>query len=176
MAENTPANASPPVVVTTVPPPQTVIVQRKSSFSTIALVVLVALAGGGGGVWYIQDRGQSDASVEASSKKSAENIIHLEGFTVNLADPEENHFLRVTIDLGIEHMPPPVEQERPNSGLPMARIRDTILSVLTVGKADTLLTLEGKQQLKKNLLDALNRDNPGLGVREIYFTEFLVQR
>jgi len=48
--------------------------------------------------------------------------------------------------------------------------------VLTVCKAEPLLTPEGKQQLKRNLLEALNRENPELGVREIYFTEFLVQR
>jgi UDP-N-acetylglucosamine 2-epimerase len=61
-------------------------------------------------------------------------------------------------------------------GLPMAHIRDSILSVLTLGKAETLLTPEGKQQLKKSLVEVLNRENPELGVRDIYFTEFLVQR
>jgi flagellar protein FliL len=178
MAEKIPAIAVPPtVVVQSAPaPPPTAIIQRKSSFSTIALIVIVTLAGGGGGVWFIQERGQADAAASAASGKSSATVIHLDGFTVNLADPEENHFLRVTMELAIEHMPPPLEREKPNSGLPMARIRDTILSVLTVGKADVLLTPEGKENLKKNLLDALNRENPELGVREIYFTEFLVQR
>jgi len=60
--------------------------------------------------------------------------------------------------------------------LPVARIRDSILSVLTVCKADSLLTSEGKTGLKKNLVNALNQSVPELGVREVYFTEFLVQR
>jgi flagellar basal body-associated protein FliL len=48
--------------------------------------------------------------------------------------------------------------------------------VLTAGKADALLTQEGKTQLKKNLVEALNHNVPELGVRDVYFTEFLVQR
>jgi len=47
---------------------------------------------------------------------------------------------------------------------------------LTVCKAEALLTPSGKQQLKKNILDALNQNVPELGVRDVYFTEFLVQR
>ena len=30
-------------------------------------------------------------------------VLHLEAFVVNLADPEENRFLRVGIDLGLEN-------------------------------------------------------------------------
>jgi flagellar FliL protein len=100
--------------------------------------------------------------------------VALDNFTVNLNDGEENHYLRVTLNLGVEHMPAPLNKEKPNSGLPMARIRDTIVSVLTDCKAEALLTHEGKLQLKKNLVDGLNREVPDLGVREVYFTEFLV--
>ena len=138
------------------------------------MVVAGVLAGGS--IWYLLGRNHSEVSTNQTSEASAQTVVHLEGFTVNLADPEDNHFLRVTMDLAVGHIPAPTEKEKPNSGLPMPRIRDTILSVLTVCKAEPLLTPEGKQQLKRNLLEALNRENPELGVREIYFTEFLVQR
>jgi flagellar protein FliL len=140
------------------------------------MILVAALVVGAGGGWLMQLRGRSDAAAGAPPKLAPSTVIHLEGFTVNLADSEENHFLRVTMDLAIQNMPAPTDRAKPGSGLPMARIRDTILSVLTAGKADVLLTSEGKEQLKKNLLDALNRSNPELGVKEIYFTEFLVQR
>jgi flagellar protein FliL len=156
-------------------PPGTVIIQRGPSASTIFVVAVMALAGGGGGVWYLQ-HGRADASGGKAVEKAAETVVHLEGFTVNLADPEDNHFLRVTMDLGLERLPPPTASDKPNSGLPVARIRDSIMSVLTVCRADVLLTPQGKLQLKKSLLETLNHDNPELGVREIYFTEFLVQR
>lgn len=141
----------------------------------IAMVGIAAIVGASGVVWYLS-RDRSGQGNEASLAKPPIAVIRLEGFTVNLADAEENHFLRITIELGLDRVPPPAERDKPNSGLPMARIRDTIMTVLTVCKAETLLSPEGKQQLKKNLMDALNRDNPELGVREIYFTEFLVQR
>jgi flagellar FliL protein len=134
----------------------------------------VFLVIGAGVAWFLQR--DAATSAENGAQKRSAAIVHLDGFTVNLADAEENHFLRVSMELSVERIPPPTEKDKPNSGLPMPQIRDTILSVLTTSKADVLLTPEGKAKLKKSLIDALNHDNPDLGVREIYFTEFLVQR
>jgi len=148
-----------------------------TSVATVIAVALAAVAIGGGGTWLLTQRGrggEEDRTVDTSS--APKYLIHLEGFTVNLADPEETHFLRVTIDLGIDRLPEGSDREKPSAKLPVARIRDVILSVLTVCKADALLTPQGKAQLKKNLVDALTRSVPELGVREVYFTEFLVQR
>jgi flagellar basal body-associated protein FliL len=58
----------------------------------------------------------------------------------------------------------------------MATIRDSILTVLAQCKSDDLLQPEGKLKLKRDLVNALNRDVPALQAREVYFTEFLVQR
>jgi flagellar protein FliL len=138
-------------------------------------MALFALVAGGGWLWMFQQR--SGESAHAGEDGGAPRYIaHLEGFTVNLADPEETHFLRVTIDLGFDRLPEGANKEKLNQSLPVARIRDAILSVLTVCKADQLLTPEGKAQLKKNLIEALKGAVPEIGLREIYFTEFLVQR
>jgi flagellar FliL protein len=59
---------------------------------------------------------------------------------------------------------------------PNALVRDTILSILTATKPDDVMTAEGKKQLKQRLLDALQERAPELEVREVYFTEFLMQR
>jgi len=150
------------------PPPKK---SSRTKLLSLGTLVLLAVAGT---AWFLLHNG-SDASAESAQKLST-TIVHLDGFTVNLADPEENHFLRVSMDLAAERIPPPAENGKPNSGLPMPQIRDSILSVLTTSKADVLLTPEGKAKLKKNLIDTLNHDNPELGVHEIYFTEFLVQR
>jgi flagellar basal body-associated protein FliL len=58
----------------------------------------------------------------------------------------------------------------------VALVRDTILTVLAVGKSEELLTPEGKAKLKEDLLGALQKRAPDLGAEEIYFTEFLIQR
>jgi len=150
----------------------------KSSFALLVSVALFAVVGGGAASWLLQQRAQQSGAVraEVSSGSAPRYLIPLEGFTVNLADPGEPHFLRVTISLGIDRLPDGVEKDKPTAAIPVARVRDAILSVLTTCKADELLTSEGKSQLKKNVLSAVQKNVPELGVREVYFTEFLVQR
>jgi flagellar FliL protein len=139
-------------------------------------VVLLALGAGGGGAWFFLQRGHDAEAARASNPAAPRYTVHLEGFTVNLADPEEADFLRLTMDLGIDRLPEGADRSKPSAGMPVARIRDAVLSVLTVCKANQLLTPEGKAQLKKNILDSLQHNVPELDVRDVYFTEFLVQR
>jgi flagellar protein FliL len=151
--------------------------EKKSSAGWVFIVILLLLVGGGVAAWLMLDEGPSaQASKSAKPNGVPKYLVHLEGFTVNLADPEETHFLRVTMDLGIDRLPDGVDKEKASAALPVGRIRDAILSVLTTCKADALLTAEGKATLKKNLVESLNRAVPELSVREVYFTEFLVQR
>jgi flagellar protein FliL len=157
-------------------PPKSAAAKKKKSSSLIAMALFAAL-GGGGAVWFVVQRARTaQASRNLEGTSAPKYLVHLDGFTVNLNDPEETHFLRVTMDLGVDRLPEGADREKGTTLLPVARIRDSILSVLTVGKADVLLTSEGKIQLKKNLVKALNQNVPEVGVRDVYFTEFLVQR
>jgi flagellar protein FliL len=152
-------------------------VREKSSAGLLAGIALLATLGGGGSAWFVLQRGRTaEASKQADANAAPKYLVHLEGFTVNLADAEETHFLRVTMDLGIDRLPDGIEKEKVAASLPVARIRDSILSVLTTCKADALLTPEGKMALKKSLVESLNHNVPELGVKDVYFTEFLVQR
>jgi flagellar protein FliL len=149
----------------------------KSSRSMLAVGIAFGIAAAGAWAWFSQQQRDHNADTAVTTNSAAPKYIaHLDGFTVNLADPEDTHFLRVSIDLGIDHLPEGADKTKPQQSLPTPRIRDAILSVLTVCKANELVTPEGKAQLKKNLMEALNKSAPELGVREIYFTEFLVQR
>ena len=96
--------------------------------------------------------------------------MHLETFVMNLADTDQRSYLRVGIDLGLHNEP------KRSEALPVAKVRDTILGVLAVAKVDDLLTSAGKNQLKQDVLHALQTRIPELGVEEVYFTEFLIQR
>ena len=101
--------------------------------------------------------------------------MHLDPFLVNLADPDSDRFLRVGIELGL-HGDPNEHGQAEKTQLPIARTRDTILLVLTNCNADALLPSQGKAKLKQELTEALQERVPELGVEEVYFTEFLVQR
>jgi flagellar basal body-associated protein FliL len=59
--------------------------------------------------------------------------------------------------------------------IPTALVRDTILNVLATAQPEELVKLEGKRQLKDNLLQALREKAPQLAIDNVYFTEFLVQ-
>jgi flagellar FliL protein len=173
MAENTV-----PTAITNntagVPPGTTIVIEKRSSLPLMAALVFLTVLVGGGAAWFFAARDTTGAASKASAGPG--QVVHLEGFTVNLADAEESHFVRVTMDLELERMPAAMDKEKPASGLPVARIRDTVIAVLAASKAEPLLTPEGKIQLKKSLVNALNQKVPEMSVRDIYFTEFLVQR
>jgi flagellar FliL protein len=147
--------------------------KKKSSSMVLIIGLLVVVMGAGGGAYFYFHQTKT-AQAAPTAEPETLHTVHLEGFTVNLADVEENHFLRVTIDLGLGHAPKAAKEGE--SEIPTARVRDAILTVLTAGKAEVLITQEGKAQLKKDILAALQRVAPELDVREVYFTEFLVQR
>jgi flagellar basal body-associated protein FliL len=74
------------------------------------------------------------------------------------------------VTLGLAHVLP---HNREEVAVPL--VRDAILSVLANAKADELLTTQGKEQLKADLLRSITERAPELGVESVFFTEFLVQ-
>ncbi len=108
--------------------------------------------------------------------RSVKGVLHLDPFVVNVADTEENRFLRVEIDLGLGNPLSAKGGQRGDGEAPIPRIRDCILSVLSTWRSDALLAPEGKKKLKEEIIRTLQDRVPELGVKEVYFTEFLVQR
>jgi len=134
---------------------------------TILLALLIAASGG---LWLWLSRG-SEIPAEPANAAPVRSTLHLETFVLNLADPEQRAYLRVGIDLGVNQDLKHVEET-----VSTAQVRDAILGVLAEAKAEDLLTAAGKNKLKQDLLRALQDRVPQLGVEEVYFTEFLIQR
>lgn len=113
-------------------------------------------------------------SVPRSQSRESDNkvraILHLETFTIDMSSVDQKVYLRLGIDLGMAH------DLKTGDGTPTALVRDTILGVLMAAKPDDLVSSEGKQKLKDHILEALRQRAPDLGVQEVYFTEFLMQR
>ena len=131
------------------------------------LAVVLALGLGAGGIFFWLRPLHSTRAAETSSVQST---LGLETFVVNLSGSEERAYLRVGISLGLSH---PLARNKDD--VPMALVRDTVLSVLSTAQPAQLLQAEGKRQLKAELLHALQERVPQLGVEDVYFTEFLVQ-
>jgi len=150
--------------------------KKKSNLLLFLIVGVAMLVGGSGGTYFFLVRGKTASAAPKVEKPAPEASVHLESFTVNLNDPDESHFLRVTMDLSVGHAPKAEAKEGSDDSFPMAKTRDTVISVLTAAKANELLTPEGKATLKKNVLAALQQRVPEIEPKDVYFTEFLVQR
>jgi flagellar basal body-associated protein FliL len=144
-----------------IPPP-------RKRHGLLLILAMVTLAGASFWLW-VGRKGEAVSAEE--DRPRVRSTVHLETFVLNLADPEQRSYLRVGIDLGLNHEPKHGEEP-----VPVAEVRDTILSVLGEAKVDDLLTAPGKARLKQDLLHAVQQRMPEAGVEEVYFTEFLVQR
>jgi len=152
--------------------------QPRSRLLPLVTVGILGAVAVGGAVWFFSRRSAARASQPAQTQlheQGAKSVLHLESFTVNLADSEQNAFLRVGIDLGLSQELPDTKGAEKASPL-TPRIRDTLLMVLSTWPSNALLAQDGKTKLKQELLRALQERVPELGVKEVYFTDFLVQR
>ena len=61
------------------------------------------------------------------------------------------------------------------AGIHVPRMRDAILSILTTKVADDVITNEGKQKLKKEIIEKLNEFLPDKPASDVFFTDFVVQ-
>lgn len=148
-------------------------VQSKGSSKVkIVIPALLVVALGLGG-WSYHRAHQRAAAPEETPRVVA--ILHLENFTVNLADQDQSSFLRAGIDLGLtKALPQPGKDKDAIDPVPV--VRDSILTVLSSATSDEILTPDGKNKLKDQIIKSLRERTSTLGVQEIYFTEFLVQR
>ena len=131
------------------------------------MYILLFLAAAGTGLYFCLHPG---SSAGAAAHAEAENTLALDTFVVNLNGAGQRAYLRIGITLGMAH-----GQPRKKDDVPIAPLRDAIVSVLSSAQAEQLLAADGKQKLKADLLKALQQRAPDFGIESVYFTEFLVQ-
>ena len=145
--------------------------------------VLIACLIGFGAMFYMmwskinqmnQKPGNPDEA-EAVAKELLESkkmgpIQSLEPFIVNLDDPKLRKYLRVTMDLELMDTK---SVQLITDRLP--QIKDAILSILPSKHYEEITTGEGKSALRNELIKAVNAFFDKEQVRNIYFTEFVIQ-
>jgi flagellar basal body-associated protein FliL len=131
----------------------------------LAVALALGLGTAGVSIWLGWQR-------STNAEGAAESTLALETFVVNLTGSGQRAYLRVGITLGLAH---PLSTRNQADAVPTALVRDTILSVLATAQPEALLQIEGKRQLKDELLKALQERAPQMAIQNVYFTEFLVQ-
>jgi len=124
----------------------------------IFLVLIIALIGGGVAIYFYQKK--SETSITNSFK-----IMELEPVVINLAD---GHYIRIAI--AIEYSG---DEEELRNKLPV--INDILITTVGAMSSKELVSPEGKEVLKENLLLKLNSVLTKTKVRNIFYREFIIQ-
>jgi flagellar FliL protein len=97
-------------------------------------------------------------------------IYSLDTFIVNLLGSKGKNYLKAKIDLEIDNIK---TKEEIDKRLP--QFRDSILTLLSSKTDDDIKTLEGKFQLRTEIVALLNQHLRTGKVVNVFFTDFIVQ-
>ena len=112
----------------------------------------------------------SEESAEGQSSKQMGPIFSLDPFIVNLDNPKYRKYLRVTMDLELK-----TEENSTDIEERLPQIRDCVLTILPAKQYDQVITIDGKNQLRQELLAAMNGFFTKEIITKIYFSEFVIQ-
>ncbi|WP_456401281.1 flagellar basal body-associated FliL family protein [Persephonella sp.] len=152
----------------------------KKKLLIIIVLLLVILAGGGGAAYkfLVLDKKEEEKE-ENKAEKIQEEIKDIENlgimfevgtFIVNLSDKDADRFLKVTIILEIENEQVKMEVEKR-----LPQIKDAITTLLFTKTSRELKTAEGIELLKEEIIKRVNAILPLGGVKNVYFTDFVIQ-
>jgi flagellar protein FliL len=105
-----------------------------------------------------------------TSKNDLSQIFPLEKFVVNLNDPGGKQYLHTTIEL--ESTVNGFAEEL-NSKMP--QVKDAILIILSSKSLSDVQGIDGKISLRKELITEINKIMSMTKIRNLYFTEFVIQ-
>ena len=151
---------------------------KKKSKKILFMILGVALLvlGAGGYFAYTKFLAPPPPPIEKPAEHPAEagetvgEIIDLEPFVVNLADPKGNRYLKMKISLEVESLE---MSERVKKVTP--KLRDTVIMMLTSLSFEEVMTPEGKLRIRDELLERFSRITKPDKIKNLYFSEFVVQ-
>lgn len=113
----------------------------------------------------------SDATPQEQKKEEKIGVVFpLPSFIVNLAGANGERFIKVTMQLEMSNKD--LREELTNR---LPQIQDHIIIVLSSKKMKEVVSAEGKFKLKETILSRINMMLASGSVKNIYFTEFVVQ-
>ena len=129
---------------------------------------VLLLGAAGGGAWFVFWKGKPTPPPATAASNG--HIYKLDSFLVNLADPGQPRYLKVTIHLESNQEKPDGEYEKRQP-----QLRDAILTILSSRHCRDIVTPEGKAALREEIKGKVNQLLVNLKAQNIYFTEFVIQ-
>jgi flagellar FliL protein len=134
-----------------------------------------------------KEKGKEEAKVEGKAETKAEagghggeaggkegaaasNIYPLEPFIVNIYDGQELRYLKVKIEMEMAGA-----GVKPEIDARLAPIRDSVLVLLSSKTLQDIQDVQGKNQLKEEIMGAINKNITPGKIAKVYFTDFVVQ-
>lgn len=151
----------------------------------IIVAVVVILLGGGAAWWFMlggqemvlgptdpatTEQTQQDAAASAEVSSGDTQIVPLPPFLVNLADPLGRRYLKLGLEVEVQD-PAAAEAITMNE----ARIKDSLLLLLSSKTYDSLSTMQSKVELKQDIAARLNQILGSGKVVRVYITEMVIQ-
>lgn len=144
----------------------------------IIAVVLIALGVGGwfGYQMFFAAPSDETAAEEPSGDagKPAETLegqlVPLPTFLVNLADPLGRRYLKLGVEVEVRD-----DDAQAALAKYEAKVKDTLLLLLSSKTYDGLSTMQAKVELKQEIADRLNQIIGNGGVLRVYITEMVIQ-
>jgi flagellar protein FliL len=144
--------------------------KKKNPMMMIMIMVVVAAVVFT--VVFVVGKKVSAKSKPATAVVERGTMIELDEFLVNLADPGNDHFMKVTIDLEVTKKSGKTTETMKDD---VPRVRDAVLTAMGGKLRDDVSTNAGRDKLKA---DIKSRVNAALGdpiVMNVYFANFVTQ-
>jgi flagellar FliL protein len=141
----------------------------KLKWIIIGIVVLLVLGGGGAGAYFFLNK-SANKEANAPPKPPIGAVWAPDVFIINLADADADRYLKVVMNFELSDPLAVAELD-----VMKPKVRDMVLSVLTVKGIKDLNSFEGKQRLKEEIAMRLNNHMTKGKVVQVYFTDFVIQ-
>lgn len=146
--------------------------------AAIGLTLIVGAAAGG----YLLGKGSQPAAPPAQAQTATAApgaggqpaavgpMVNIDSFVINILEEKETRYLKAAATLELDSLPTADEVK-----LRMPQIRDAILLLVGNKTFSEVRDLQGKLQLRAEMLDKINSLLQAGKVQQIYFTDFVVQ-
>ncbi len=149
----------------------------KKKLIIIIAVVLILLIGGGIGAYMFlggkEEKKISPEEEQAALELQANQVgpmVNIDSFIVNISDDQESRYLKATITIEVD-----TEEASMELNQRMPQLKDAILLLIGNKTFNELNDLQGKIQLRAELINKINSILFKGKVKRIYFTDFVVQ-